>query len=458
MNALYKHSPEWVKDAMKYGYSLIPLNMRLGKRFYEQLNFLEKSQWWSTAELENYQNEELKKLIRHAYDNVPHYNKVFKANNIVPHDIKKIADLIKLPLLKKDDVRNNIQALRARNFKEKDIVMFSTSGTTGRPLHFYYEKKKDFPNFDPYVWRSFGWAGHTPHQRRATLSGWTTGKETIVYNPVWNMVILSAYRMSSERIEEYAAGLRKYKVEYLDAYPSAAELLTSYLKTKDIRRPVNMRAIFCHSEYLYDWQRSAIEDYWGCKCFNWYAMEERVISGMECEAHEMLHLCSDYGITEFHSTRSDGYGQIIATSLTNYAMPFIRYDTEDIGKPLDTPCRCGRGFPLFVLRGGRHRNFAIGKDGSQIPVTNIDIPNATKNVLQFQFIQEEIGALALSVIKKDDFGEEDLRAIRLKLDEKFGKNINTAIRFVDAIQQTNNRKTPIFIQNMKGSGGYGNAQ
>ena len=57
------------------------------------LKFLMKSQWWSESDLKEYQNEKLRKLVEHAYTNVPYYNEVFKERKLTPNDIQTSADL-----------------------------------------------------------------------------------------------------------------------------------------------------------------------------------------------------------------------------------------------------------------------------------------------------------------------------------------------------------------------------
>ena len=65
--------------------------------------FLEvsKSQNYSTSELENLQNEKLKKIIHHAYKTVPYYRKTLDKLKLSPDDFKSKNDLVKLPVLKK---------------------------------------------------------------------------------------------------------------------------------------------------------------------------------------------------------------------------------------------------------------------------------------------------------------------------------------------------------------------
>ncbi len=439
-----------LKHIVRSAYGRIPLRMRLSRKFFQTLAELEQRQWWPSDRLRRYQNERLRLLIRHAYTNVPYYNELFKKCRLKPNDIQTVDDLPKIPILRKDDIRTNLSKLRAVNYTSKEVSKNSTSGTTGAPLVFY-DHKSPYRGFNgPFIWRFFRWTGLDVNQKRATLSEWTLAAgKSFYYNPVYNLLILSAYRLNKNTAKEYLAGLAKHRIEYISGYPASIELFTSFLKGFGIKPPVQLKAIITHSEYLSDWMRRSIEDFWGCRCFDWYGMTERVVLGVECEEHQGHHLCSDYGITEFIDEDPDGYSRIIATGLTNYIMPFIRYDTGDVGYLKQEECSCGRGFPLFILKGGRKRNFAIAKDGSYIPVANIDIPKVSDNVSQFQFAQEIPGRLCLQIVKKDAFSDKDTVKIRSKLFEKFSDNMDIELTFVNGISRTANNKTPLFVQRIE---------
>jgi len=450
LSSRYKTLPAPVKNMLKYGYSRLPLRLRLGNKFYRELKFLQQSQWWSREEMQTYQNNELSKLISHAVKNVPYYRDLFSRLKLTANDIRFTEDLQKLPILTKDIIRENAQRLRADGYTDDRVISCSTSGSTGKPLKFYYDKDKDYLNFDPYIWRFFNRAGHKTGNLGAKLADWTLpGEDIHAYNPVRNLLILSAYHLREEKAQDYAKALARYKVEYIDTYPSALVLLTKFLKAKNIPAPTRFKAVFSHSEMLHDWQRQVIESYWGCKCYDWYGMEERAVLGIECEHHQGLHLCPDFAVTEFVPHEATKGDKIITTSLTNYAMPFIRYDTGDVGVLKNQSCACKRPFPLFELYGGRRKNFAVGKDGANIPVANIDIPNATNNVIQFQFIQKNKGELDLHIIRKNDFNDSDIQKINAKLNEKFGRNMDINIEFTNSIQKTRNGKTALFVQKLK---------
>jgi len=96
---VYRKLPKSVQYAAGYAYGVIPPSIRYGKVFRETYAFLQESQWWSREQLEEYQLEQLSKLLHHAYENVPYYRRVFDERGLKPRDIQDLKDLQKLPYL-----------------------------------------------------------------------------------------------------------------------------------------------------------------------------------------------------------------------------------------------------------------------------------------------------------------------------------------------------------------------
>jgi phenylacetate-CoA ligase len=114
----------------------------LGQSISKYLKFLMKSQWWSESDFKEYQNEKLRALIKHAYENVPYYTELFKKLKLTPADIKTTDDLYKLPILTKDIVRENVKngKIIAKNIPKRKMILSSSSGSTGEPLQYYITK------------------------------------------------------------------------------------------------------------------------------------------------------------------------------------------------------------------------------------------------------------------------------------------------------------------------------
>jgi len=98
---------------------------------------LRKSAFWKEDRLLKFQEKKLRAIISYAYNSVPFYHRKYRSAGIRPGDIKKREDLNKLPVLRKDEIRNNLSEMISREYNVEKLKRLSTSGSTGRPLHLY---------------------------------------------------------------------------------------------------------------------------------------------------------------------------------------------------------------------------------------------------------------------------------------------------------------------------------
>ena len=75
----------------------------------------------------------LKWALRHAYENVPHYRRVFDAKGIRPDDLKQLSDLAHFPFTTKDDLRAGYPFGMFAVPQDKIARVHASSGTTGKP-------------------------------------------------------------------------------------------------------------------------------------------------------------------------------------------------------------------------------------------------------------------------------------------------------------------------------------
>ena len=97
------------------------------------------------------------------------------------------------------------------------------------------------------------------------------------------------------------------------------------------------------------------------KVFDTYGLNDGGVSAYECQKHNGMHI--DYERSILECADNNGHniknaeGKILATSLFNFAMPFIRYDTEDIGIISDNYCSCDCKRPLLIKMLGRKTDY-----------------------------------------------------------------------------------------------------
>jgi len=398
INKTLRKLPFSLRQSAKYFYGLIPIRLRYGKVFWDTYKFLQESQWWSMEKLEEYQMQQLSKLLHHAYENVPYYRKIFDDRSLKPKDIQNFDDLRKLPCLTKDIFKKHFSELIARNFKLINLPTNHTSGTTGKPLQFYENqntKKKELA----FIYHQWSRVKVKPGDLIIQLRGAIIkGNKPFEYDPIWKILRLSPIINSKETILYYLEIMQEFGAKYLHGYPSTIALLSSNIKRYGFSVPFKLNAILFASESIYSWQRNITKEVFNCQIFSHYGQAEKVVLAGECENNTYYHFIPQYGITEIDPTTNE----IIGTSFLNYVNPFIRYRTTDIAShPVSLGCvGCGRQYyPVFSSVEGRLEDFIITPRG--IPISPAVITHPFKNlktIKNTQIIQKSIDCVKLRIV------------------------------------------------------------
>jgi len=104
------------------------MDLIFGFQIKKFLDFLDISQYWSKNELEDYQGERLKILIKYVYNYVPYYRNIMKSNKLIPDDFKSIKDITKFPIQKKENIRQGIrEGTLISTFIESNKLLYSSS-------------------------------------------------------------------------------------------------------------------------------------------------------------------------------------------------------------------------------------------------------------------------------------------------------------------------------------------
>ncbi|MBR1368257.1 coenzyme F390 synthetase [Methanocalculus chunghsingensis] len=428
--------------------------------FRKTYRFLKKSQWWSKEELEAYQLGQLQNLLHHAYENVPYYRRVFDERQLKPEDIRSLADLQMLPYLTKDIVQNNREELKARNYPEEAFEYVTSGGTTGNPLGFYYEKGVSRAKEWAFMKTQWDRVGYSFFDKCVILRGNIV--KSANDGKYWEKsffgrwLILSSYHMNNDTIADYAHQIRLFRPKFIQAFPSTIFTIAQYIKDNRIEEKFpTLQAILCGSEKVYPWERELIESVFKCRIYSWYGMSEQVTLAGECEDNAEYHIFSEYGIVELISDtgsqihQTEEQGEVVATSLTNYCFPFIRYRTKDHAiMATNENCECGRHYSRLKTVVGRDYEYIMTSKGKVI-LSFASTPSSTfDNVLKFQFIQEKIGEVTMNIVKKSTYTDRDSDTILQTLQRKMGNDVHIDIQFVVDIPKTKNGKYQFFIQNI----------
>jgi phenylacetate-CoA ligase len=88
-----------------------------------------------------HQKEKLRKILLHAYENVPYYHKVLGKAKVVVNGEINLDNFDKIPLLTKTIIRKEGKNLYAKDYKKRKPYENTSGGSTGEPVRFIQDKE-----------------------------------------------------------------------------------------------------------------------------------------------------------------------------------------------------------------------------------------------------------------------------------------------------------------------------
>jgi len=214
-----------------------------------------------------------------------------------------------------------------------------------------------------------------------------------------------------------------------------AEALSGRLKIAPHRVTTN-------SEPLLPETRDVVRLVWGLEINNMWGCVEVGHIGIECDAHEGMHMTDDLIITEFVDEKNqaapdpNAIDRILVTSLFGRTLPLIRYELTDIPVPDEKPCSCGAHFPLVSGVKGRADDIFVYPGGIQIHPLVFRTPlGQNPGIAEYQVLQTSDGA-KIAVVAT---GPIDVAALRQELVDGLSKsalpNAQIELDLVDSLER-----------------------
>lgn len=409
----------------------------------QHLQELQRTQWWSAEQLQELQLRKLQRLVQHAYDHVPFYRERYQKAGICPQDISSLEDFQRLPFLTREDVRNHREALVADNARRDRLYPTETGGSTGEPIRFYIEGSFWWWNAAN-VFRMRSWYGVNPGDKLAWF--WGAPKDM----PEWSLKnrlraillqerYLNAFSMTPPKMKDYADMLSRWRPAMFKAYPSALALFARFMKEQNIGG-IHPRLIETTSEKLTVPQRELLQEVFHCAIADQYSSREMGTMAYPCE-RGCIHISAELKHVEVVSDGKPAepgqLGEIVATSLHQFAMPFIRYKKQDLGIAEAGNCACGRHLPRLREVVGRTNEFLVAANGTFVHSLFFShIFRVRPEVVRYQVHQSSRRQLDVSIMCDAPVGDAWIAKARSEIQARFGDPTQISIRVVDDIPLT----------------------
>ena len=439
--------------------NLFILAHQVGDRtFYPTYKKLIQNQWKTYEELKEEQQKQLRNMINFAYKNVPYYHKLFDDLKLSPDDIKNVEDLEKLPIVNKEIIKHNWDDFKPVNLIKLKYYERTTGGSTGTPFKYRLYKFDRFLG-GALLYRGWGYAGYELGDKMVFLAGASLDIGTKsylakrVHEIARNIKKFSSFDMGEKEMREYVNIINAFNPKFLRGYASSIYFFAKWIKENNIEiyQPL---AVFTTAEKLYPTMKEKIGDVFNCDVYDAYGLNDGGLGAYECSEHSGLHIDTERSIMEVVDKDGNqletGEGEILATSLYNYAMPFIRYDTGDVGTIIDDVCGCGREYKLLKELVGRSVDILVTPEGKNVHgwFFLYIFWDYCKGVKEYQVVQEKLDKIVIKIVPEEDFDEKQLDKIR-EIVRIRSEGWNIEFKFVDEIERTGAGKYKFIVSEIR---------
>lgn len=446
-----KYSPDTLIPGRFPGMAWPPVNGTNSTYLSIISDQLEKSQWWSADQIEATHRKQLGKLCAFARKTTPFYMKRLEGLTIDQENGVDLAEFKKLPILKRADLQNHFEALQTTDLSLERGPIYEniSSGSTGEPVK---TKMSSYLNEVNVVLqrRWYDWVGMDGSETMGYFTSklYQKGDKDIKLTKGWHLNYPEGkYYVNnvSLSLAEKVKWLSEARPKYIVTYPSYTKEMIQYAQKHDIDIS-SVEHFLLYGEPTMVGLREVAEDVCGAKLSDKYASRETGCIAIQCPESGLLHVQEDNVYLEI--IKEDGtdakpgeFGKVLLTSLTNTAMPLIRYEIGDVVER-GPDCSCGRKQKTISKILGRTRDLIKIRGGDRVrPITNLNDKEAFANVRKLQYIQKTFDDIVLRYVSDDPLPEDIQKRMIKAGEDMFPKySFNISLERVDDIPQKDGGK------------------
>ena len=393
------------------------------------------------------QGRELRRLVSSAYERFPVYRDLWRERGARPEDIRSVNDIRSLPISSKRMFKQYPpEALLGDPPPRPNLYAWKeTSGSTGEPFRFPVRAHGLLPDHRRsfYEYRFLLWRGNPLCHIVDRLKSARIDEEPARHE----------FSLTREELRRDPTGacqaLRKFGADVLRGTPTSLFELAEYAARLPEELRPSPRYIVSAGERLTPSLRAFISGILEGEVYDTYGLGEVGDLGVECRAHEGLHVYEESILAEIVDEEGRALppgtaGRVIVTRFDDHrTLPFIRYDTGDRGTILAAACSCGLRTRRLVIDGRSGGFIALGSNRFHAVEFEFAMDHFHTNIVRYQLAKQGPEQVELRVIPARGFSPVIAEDIRKSFQEKFG--IAPRITVVHSLPATPAGKTPTVI-------------
>lgn len=392
-----------------------------------------------------YQQQAMEKLFKHIAKKVPFYQ---------GFDAQKIEDF---PIINKSTIKENLPMFLSSPYKQKNLYRFVTSGSTGTPFVSYQDKRKKQQNTADTLYFS-SLAGYEFAEPLFYLKIWGGhNRKSRLQQLMQNIFPVDVVQLTEGNIKYLIDEMgKKFSKAHVNSYASALEEICKYLDSEPASKAngnFNIGSIIAQSEALSHQTKERLHKYFDClSCSRYSNIENGIIAQQTLENNDVFKVNRASYKLEILNVENDlpaepgDFGRIVVTDLYNYAMPFVRYDTGDIGKFGVNNISGKIDFTYLQDIQGRMLDQLLDTKGN-ILSSFVMYKNMHKytEIEQYQLIQENKKHYRFVISINKNFEREE--EIKQEFIYYLGDDAEFDIEYVDEIPLLNSGKRRMIVNN-----------
>jgi phenylacetate-CoA ligase len=389
-------------------------------------------------------SDDLRKLLDHAVHTTDFYGR-----------FRGYSGITEFPVIKKKLVRDHYDQFISSDYKNKPLHKMSTSGSSGERFVMLQDRQKRKRVLAEVLYFHER-CGFRLGSRYVYVKVWNKeGKKHKLIRLAENLVMFDCSCLSDKSMQGLFELLKKDRaIKCLTGYANSLAAIASYFDQRGYTPDMfHIEIVACGAERIEPRSKALLEKVFGCPVVSRYSNQENGVLAQQpvCGENFILNTAHYFFETlrlDADEPASDGEpARLVLTDLYNYAMPLIRYDTEDI---VVTGISGEAGAKRKVLTdiSGRKEDIIYDTRGNMLNPYLIALAFRRYDRLpRFQFIQENQKKFTLKLEGvRGMYADDDFRQTVEKL---VGKDAVITIEHMDQIPHLSSGKFRRMICNYK---------
>ena len=412
-------------------------------------NNLDKSQWAPLDFLQQIEEQELVRLVRHHAEHTPWFANRLKEQNLAPSDLWTLKGLKKYRPFTKRDIQPAGDNFKSSHVPDvyKPLGHVHSSGSTGQPV------TMDRTHINNVFWAAHTLRDHAWFKRdyKDKLAAIRANFNESELRANWGAPVAiiakdngTAYGIPVNwGTRQQLAELEKFQPNILIVHAGVLQAMVTIWEREGCKL-TELKHIKQIGDTVHESLRERVKALLGLTLEDNYSSSEVGCIAIQCPESGLYHIMAENLIVEIldangNDCKPGEVGRVVVTDLYNLAAPTIRYDLGDYAE-VGSECTCGRHLPTLKRILGRERGMFVKEDGSHFWPRGGGRGIKSFKIRQFQMIQHAVNDIEYRMVTDEPLTPEQEEEAIASIESVFGMPGTVRIvRYADAIPTTNGK-------------------